>query len=1089
MRRLQFPKHTLSFLLTTALTSVGSGQALLVDFNSTTQDGGPHNELNYQAYNAGHEVETDFITQSFSALGSSISITPSWPDSTANTVMQMIDRAAGNDNNWGGSKLDLITDFIGIDTRTSQGGNGDFDGTTGTATTMLVTLSGIPANEYSLTSYHHDTENVHTDFLVEVSTDEGATFSVISGPNANQTFSMTSSTGTGNPVDPNPQNGIANPSSGDPRDLPSTVTFIFTATGDDVVLRYTPYSTTAVHKQIFALNGLELAVTGDTDGDGMPDLYETLNGLDPNDDGTIGESTAGAKDGPNGAAGDPDNDGLTNFQEYLGNDATIDSGDETDPQDDDTDDDTLTDGDEVNIHGTSPVLADTDGDYFTDDQEIAAGTSPTDNSSFSIPSTGLLIDFSSTGGGPDHDPDYLPYVGPDQTDGETDKSVIFPTTAFGGSNDVTLAVDYPIPAGGSWPRTVKRLLTRGGTQYQGANSRMIRDWIGVDARVANGGGGVTDRTEMRFTLTGLPAGKYLYISHHHDTQNITGDFQLRLTDANHIDAVIFEKSGTTSATAAVSAGASPRDLPSTSNFLIESTGPSTPIEVVYSVLAGDDGAGGEVVAESLFVVNGLEIYPDADTDGDLIPDSVENTITGLNPNFPDASGDIDNDNLSNIEEFYLGTNIELDDTDGDGLKDGAEVNTHKTDPFDMDTDNDGLLDGQEINDLASNPLLADTDSDTFSDFWEFLAGSALNDLASFPDQDLDGYSQVNDIDDNNIAIYPQPLPNQLFIDFNSNQAGGGDSAGAEPEESTAAFNQLGYQSYHANHEAAEEFTPGSYVAFGKTITVTPTWPDTSDNRVQQSIGRGEGNNDNWHGDRVNLLSDWLGIDTRTGNGGLGDYDGTTGTPTRMRIALGGLPAGNYSWLSFHHDTENVHAPFAVSVSTDGGTTFVPVTGPNADGTFPMTNSTGGGNPVAPVRYQGAENPGSIDPAALPSSVRFNFTADGTSDVIFEFTPYSNTAVHRQLFAINGFELTGPADPLGAVRVTATARNNNGDFLMLIKGAPNSSYKVTKSLTLNNDFFAFEPEMSFSTDSDGEAAVIIPGALGENTRAFFRIEDN
>ncbi len=46
---------------------------------------------------------------------------------------------------------------------------------------------------------------------------------------------------------------------------------------------------------------------GDRDGDGLPDVWEEANGLDPN-----------VAEGENGANGDPDHDGLSNWQEYVG---------------------------------------------------------------------------------------------------------------------------------------------------------------------------------------------------------------------------------------------------------------------------------------------------------------------------------------------------------------------------------------------------------------------------------------------------------------------------------------------------------------------------------------------------------------------------------------------------------------------------------------------------------------------------------------------------------------------------------------------------------------------------------------------------
>lgn len=86
----------------------------------------------------------------------------------------------------------------------------------------------------------------------------------------------------------------------------------------------------------------------DADNDMIPTAYEeSYQFLNPND--------------PNDAALDFDNDGLTNLEEYLQGTA---------PDDDDSDDDGLTDGSEVNTHLTNPLIADTDLDGLSDGAEL-----------------------------------------------------------------------------------------------------------------------------------------------------------------------------------------------------------------------------------------------------------------------------------------------------------------------------------------------------------------------------------------------------------------------------------------------------------------------------------------------------------------------------------------------------------------------------------------------------------------------------------------------------------------------------------------------------------------------------------------------
>jgi hypothetical protein len=144
-----------------------------------------------------------------------------------------------------------------------------------------------------------------------------------------------------------------------------------------------------------------IVIDADTDGDGLPDVWEnvyydsgTPGVLDPASADSDGDGT------DNDGEEDDDGDGLTNFEEYVlgtspiladtdddGVDDDVELSGGLDPTDPDTDGDGMEDGDEVAYgydplekdqdgNGTDDGLDDWDGDGVTNADELAAGDDP-----------------------------------------------------------------------------------------------------------------------------------------------------------------------------------------------------------------------------------------------------------------------------------------------------------------------------------------------------------------------------------------------------------------------------------------------------------------------------------------------------------------------------------------------------------------------------------------------------------------------------------------------------------------------------------------------------------------------------------------
>jgi hypothetical protein len=159
------------------------------------------------------------------------------------------------------------------------------------------------------------------------------------------------------------------------------------------------------------------------------------------------------------------------------------------------------------------------------------------------------------------------------------------------------------------------------------------------------------------------------------------------------------------------------------------------------------------------VMNNFAIAFDYDTDHDRIPDSIEASY-GTNQNLQDTDGggvfdgaevlagtnpavagddrttDTDNDTILDDNETFYGLNKNSVDSDSDGIPDNVEdangnlwVDNNETDPLDNDSDDDGLKDGEE--DVNANgtrepsetdPRLFDTDGDLLGDGFETSLG-------------------------------------------------------------------------------------------------------------------------------------------------------------------------------------------------------------------------------------------------------------------------------------------------------------------------------------------------------------------------------
>jgi uncharacterized protein (DUF1800 family) len=452
----------------------------------------------------------------------------------------------------------------------------------------------------------------------------------------------------------------------------------------------------------------------DADNDGLSLVWEQLQGF----------SDALAAD----AAQDPDHDGSTNFQEFTrgtqpnnadtDDDGLLDGAEvATLPLVADSDGDSILDGEEVQA-GLNPMAADSDGDGAADAWERRVGTSATSGSS-TPPTFAAAVGLH-----------FCSEMAPESALSRYDVTGLVPQMNW--NNTIQLSQWNATDIAGG---TAHIASPNPGVLVNSAGSPtgITVNWSANATSSAGNSGSATgilldsalwtnsDTVQATVSFQNVPFSSYevlVYLTSSFDdaegeitcTPSVGRESRFRLESAAPQKQLLELLYPSTPPYA----GSFYRRRANTARFRVNGSSSFT--------LALSRVSWHEVGIAGVQIVN-----IQADADGDGMSDAYEVTHR-LRPAVNDAGLDPDSDGLTNLGEFQRGTRPDVRDTDGDGLSDAVETGTgvyvspSNTGSLAVHADSDGdtLSDGEEVHGRTyiTSPVVQDTDGDGIGDLAE-----------------------------------------------------------------------------------------------------------------------------------------------------------------------------------------------------------------------------------------------------------------------------------------------------------------------------------------------------------------------------------